>query len=76
MKVLFIANIPSPYRVAFLNKLGELCDLTVLFERKKAKGRSSDWFEEKGTKYNQIFLKTIKYGEDKKIGRASCRERV
>ena len=32
-KVLFLVNIPSPYRVCFFNELGKLCDLTVLFEK-------------------------------------------
>ena len=33
MKVLFLANVPSPYRVDFFNELGKYCDLTVLFEK-------------------------------------------
>lgn len=33
MKVLFMVNIPSPYRVDFFDELGKLCDLTVVYER-------------------------------------------
>lgn len=34
--VLFITNIPSPYRVDFFNELGKTMDVTVLFEAKSA----------------------------------------
>lgn len=43
MKVLFVSNIPSPYRVDFFNELGKYIDLTVLFEARRAKGISFDW---------------------------------
>ena len=39
MRVLFMVNIPSPYRVDFFDELGKLCDLTVLYERKNASDR-------------------------------------
>lgn len=34
MKILFLTNVPSPYRVAFFNELGKHCELTVLFEKR------------------------------------------
>ena len=37
MKVLFMVNIPSPYRVDFFDELGKLCDLTVVYERKNGR---------------------------------------
>ena len=40
-KVLFITNIPAPYRIDFYNELGKHCELTVVFE---AKTRSRDHF--------------------------------
>ena len=43
LKVLFLTNVPSPYRVDFFNALGELCELTVLFETKTAKSRNEAW---------------------------------
>lgn len=33
MKILWLTNIPSPYRVKFFNELGKKCELTVLFEK-------------------------------------------
>ena len=43
MKVLFITNVPSPYRVDFFNEIGKYVDLTVLFERNNAKSRNDEW---------------------------------
>ena len=43
MKVLFMANIPSPYRVDFFNELGKYCDLTVTFEGRTATDRDEKW---------------------------------
>ncbi|HEL1993019.1 TPA: glycosyltransferase family 1 protein, partial [Streptococcus suis] len=37
-KVLFITNIPSPYRIAFYSLLGHYVDLTVIFEARGASG--------------------------------------
>ena len=37
-KVLFITNIPAPYRIDFYNELGKHCELTVIFGAKRAPG--------------------------------------
>ena len=47
-KVLFIVNIPSPYRVSFFNELGKYCDLTVLFE-KRASDDANEWGSKNAT---------------------------
>lgn len=62
MKVLFIANIPSPYRVDFFNELGKKCDLTVLYERKQASDR--EWSVAKAKNYEEIYLHGINVGAD------------
>lgn len=36
LKVLFLTNVPSPYRVDFFNALGELCELTVFIRDKNS----------------------------------------
>lgn len=60
MKVLFLANIPSPYRVDFFQELGKLCDLTVLYELRKAKDRDESWESKlKDKSYHEIFLKPV-----------------
>lgn len=35
MKVLYLTTVPTPYKVAFFEEFGKLCDLTVLFENKQ-----------------------------------------
>lgn len=62
MKVLFTVNIPSPYRVDFFNELGKLCDLTVLYERRKASDR--EWTEKKAVSFREVCLKGINIRSD------------
>ncbi len=62
MKVLFLTNIPSPYRVNFFNELGKLCELTVLFERRQATNR--EWLVNKNINYKAVFLKGKSIGHD------------
>lgn len=46
MKILFLTNYASPYRVDFFNELGKSCKVTVLFTDsiKEQKHRSQNWF--------------------------------
>ncbi len=55
-KVLFITNIPAPYRVDFFNALGKTCDLTVLFEARRAPGIRFNWNEHSIKNFRAIFL--------------------
>lgn len=64
MKVLVLTNIPSPYRVDFFNELANYCELTVVYERKNAKNRESNWIKTDNIKFNVEYLKGIEYGED------------
>lgn len=57
MKVLFLANIPSPYRVDFFNELGKKCDLTVTFEGIKATDRNMEWKSDIPKNFKAIYLK-------------------
>lgn len=57
MKVLFLTNIPTPYRVDFFNELGKHCELTVLYERKHASDRDKSWVGDKDRCYRGIYLK-------------------
>lgn len=41
--ILFITNVPSPYRIDFFNELGKHCNLVVLFQKKKSKERKTYW---------------------------------
>ncbi len=82
LKVLFITNIPSPYRVDFFNELGKLCDLTVLFEKATSSERDASWKHYNFENFNGIFLKSksvrvdagfsfevIKYVKDRRFDR-------
>lgn len=63
MKVLFITSTPSPYRKAWCNCLGRLCDLTVLYERKYAEERNKTWQDSVKTEnFREIYLRGIKVG--------------
>lgn len=63
MRVLFLTNVPSPYRVDFFNKLGDLCELTVLFESDKAKNRNCEWMAKGNKNFKSVFMKGIKVGD-------------
>ena len=54
--VLFLTNIPAPYRIDFFNALGELCNLTVVFEARRAKGVRFNWNEDTARHFTAIFL--------------------
>lgn len=60
MRVLYITNIPSPYRVDYFNELGRHCDLTVAFESVGHKDRDKSWLSFKNTNFKSIFLKEFK----------------
>lgn len=58
MKILFITNIPVPYRVNFYNELGKYADVTVVFEAKSAsdQGIKFNWNLESIKNFKAIFL--------------------
>lgn len=63
MRVLFLTNIPSPYRVDFFNELGKKCDLTVLFEAQIAKSRNTKWKSEDAKYFNAVNMKGLRVGD-------------
>lgn len=63
MKVLYLTNLAAPYRVDFFNELSKYCDLTVLFERKKAADRDDEWYSS-NFKFNTIFLNSKNIGNE------------
>ena len=44
IKVLWISNIPSPYKIELMNMLGKKVDLTSYFEYAKANDRDDKWY--------------------------------
>ncbi|MDN5372919.1 MAG: hypothetical protein PWR19_1965 [Carnobacterium sp.] len=64
MKVLWLANIPSPYRVDFFNEIGKHCELTVLFEKKVSDERDESWMDYKFLNFKGVILKGKSTGVD------------
>lgn len=64
MKVVYLTNIPSPYRINFFNELSKFCDLTVLFERTDASNRNNRWLKPQNIEFKPKFLDGIKVGND------------
>jgi len=68
MRVLFLTNVPSPYRVEFFSELGKSVELTVLFERQSASDRDVRWKSKSYENFNAVFLKGKPIGTDASIG--------
>lgn len=64
MRVLISTNIPSPYRWLFWNQLSEKCELSVVFESKRAKNRDASWYSDAPPKFTDIYLNGFQYGEE------------
>jgi glycosyltransferase involved in cell wall biosynthesis len=65
MKVLWLSNVPSPYRVDFFNRLGERIELTVLFEMNNASDRDKNWAAGTFKNFSGFILKGIRTEADK-----------
>lgn len=74
MKVVYLTNLPSPYRVDFFN---EICrggvDLTVIFERQNASDRDGKWKSTETVLYKEIYLKSIKVKGERSISLEAIR---
>ena len=64
LKILFLTNVPSPYRVDFFGELGKRCDLTVLYQKESSSERDKKWISESKNTYKSVFLKGINTGVD------------
>ena len=60
MKILYLTNIPSPYRVDYFNELGKYCDLTVLFEIQSSTERDKSWKSYKAENFKGIVMGGIR----------------
>lgn len=56
MKILWLTNIPSPYRLKFFSELGKYCELTVLFEKRTSAERDDSWGEFTINNFKAVFL--------------------
>lgn len=71
-RVLYITNIPSPYRVEFFNELGKYVDLTVAFERRSSDERDDAWSKYNFTNFKGYFLKGKNYGVNMALSFGVC----
>lgn len=67
MKVCWISNIPSPYKVQLMNLIGKELDLVCIFEKRNEQGREEKWIDENHEFFNSYFLKKIKNDDMNKI---------
>ena len=65
LKLLFLTNVPSPYRVDFFNALGQQCDLTVLYQKESSSERDRKWTAEAAKTFRQVYLKGASTSVDK-----------
>lgn len=67
-RLLFLTNIPSPYRVKFFEELGKTFDVTVLFhdDSRNHTGRANNWFGQGNGSFHQVQLEKCVFsrGED------------
>lgn len=67
MRVLIIFNHPAPYKVSVFNELAKYVDLTVLFERSKAKDRPDSFYHVNRYDFNHIIFKKGYVGKEGSI---------
>lgn len=65
MRLAFLTNIPSPYRVDFFNELGKTCDLTVILEKGASDERDDTWKSFAAINFKAIVLSGFKVATDK-----------
>lgn len=66
-RILFLANVPSPYRVAFFDELSTSCDLTVLYQLHASAERDKQWAAPQRGQYQAVFLRGHSTDVDKAI---------
>lgn len=55
-RVLYVTNLPAPYKITFFNLLSMEVELTVVYERETASDRDAKWKSESMRNYEEIFL--------------------
>lgn len=65
--LLFVTNVPSPYRVCFFNELSKYFNLTVIYEKKLSDERDKKWTFQSSGGYEEIFLNGIKVSADQSL---------
>lgn len=74
-KVIWLTNLPSPYRVEFFNQLGKFVDLVVIFENSKSENRNINWFNYDFKNFRGIFLEDNYFRSVRKIKKVLMQEK-
>ncbi len=56
MKICWISNIPSPYKTALMNLIGQKADLICLFEKTGESDRDDSWYDRQFRSFSGIYL--------------------
>lgn len=64
MDILYVTNLPAPYKITFLENLAQKINLTVIYERKTATNRNEKWRINSTNCYEEIFLDGINVGNE------------
>lgn len=59
MRLLYLTNIPAPYRVEFFNHLATKIDLTVVYEQHGDGIRDDDWLSRGKPQHKAVFLDDV-----------------
>ena len=63
-KILYMTNLPVPYKIDFFNELGRNMNLTVVFERRTASDREDSWLSSSFLNFNAVFMDGKEYGNE------------
>lgn len=66
-KILYVTNIPVPYRVKFFNALARKVDVTVLFERRRGENRDKNWCGGEPIRFRAEYLRGIPLGAENSL---------
>lgn len=55
MKILFITNLPAPYRVSFFNELSKYAEVEVFFENRNGDDRNEEWLKISNCSFKYTF---------------------
>ncbi|WP_164130673.1 glycosyltransferase family 4 protein [Sharpea azabuensis] len=71
-RILYITNLPAPYKIDFFQELCKYEDLTVIYERSKAENRNEMWYKKTTNSFHEIYLNGIKIGEENSFDTRIC----
>ena len=66
-RVLFLTNLPTPYRIDFYRELGKLCKLTVVIEARRSKDLHFNWNDSNIDTFKLYYLNDGMLNEKKAI---------